>query len=193
MTYTRKTAPVLPVVDLAVLKEHVRIDPDTNDDDTALGIYHDAAVQWVEEYTGRSLATQTWQLSLCGFPERLWLPRAVPLASVTFVKYYDTANALQTLSSSIYSVPSFSEPAYLTRVYAQTWPSVYSRDDAVQIEYITGATSAALIPLPLRQAVQLLAGHFYADREGGAEFPEIVKSLCAPFRQSLLHPQWEAA
>lgn len=196
MNYTRKTAPTIPVVDLAVLKEHVRIDADLTDQDAVLSAYHDAAVSWIEEYTGRSLLTQTWQLSLCDFPERFELPRAAPLVSVTHVKYYNTANTLTTLSSSVYTSPAFAEPAVLGLAYAQVWPSVYERDDAVQIEYVTGATSATDVPAPLRQAVQLLVGHWYANRESvivgtsAMETPMAVESLCAPYRLFVRHPEW---
>jgi uncharacterized phiE125 gp8 family phage protein len=198
-TFQRKTAPALLVVDLPVLKEHVRIDVDSSEEDTALGIYHDAAVQWIEEYTGRSLVTQTWQLSAQAFPHRLWLPRSVPLASVTFVKYYNDANTLTTLSSSVYTVPSFWEPACLTLASGQTWPAIYSRDDAVQVEYVTGATTVDLVPAALRQAVQLLVGHWYAHREdvvvgtSAQQIPMAVESLCAPFKLRVRPPQWVAA
>jgi len=196
MMFTRKTGPTIPVVDLAVLKEHVRIDADLTDQDAVLGAYHDAAVSWVEEYTGRSLTTQTWQIAAPTFPHRFWLPRAAPLQSVTFVKYYDTANALTTLSSSVYTLPAFAEPAVIRLAYAQTWPSVYEREDAVQVEYVTGATSAASVPAPLRQAVQLLVGHWYAHRESvivgtsAMETPMAVESLCAPYRLFVRRPEW---
>lgn len=199
MTYTRKTAPTIPVVDLDTLKEHVRVDYSITDQDQVLQTYLDAATTWLEDYTGRSMTTQTWQLSACDFPVRLWLPRAAPLASVTFVKYY-RATTLTTLSASVYTVPAFSEPAYLGLVDGQTWPAVDTRDDAVQIEYVTGATTADAVPAPLRQAVQLVAGHWFANREevvvSGAvpkRLPMAVEALCAPYRLFDRVPQWEAA
>lgn len=196
MNYTRKTAPVLPVVDLSVLKEHVRIDADLTDQDAVLAAYHDAAVSWVEEYTGRSLMTQTWQIACEEFAEKLWLPRAAPLQSVTFVKYYNTANTLTTLSSSIYTVPAFAEPAVIRLADTQVWPDVYDREDAVQVEYVTGATTASDVPAPLRHAVQLLVGHWYANRESvivgtsAMETPMAVESLCAPYRLFVRRPEW---
>lgn len=195
MNYTRKTAPVLPVVDLSVLKEHVRIDADLTDQDAVLSAYHDAAVSWVEEYTGRSLMTQTWQLSCEHFAEKLWLPRAAPLVSVTFVKYYTKANVLTTLSSSVYTVPAFAEPAVIRLADTQVWPDVYDRDDAVQVEYVTGAATASDVPAPLRHAVQLLVGHWYANRESvivgtsAMETPMAVGALCAPYRLFVRQPE----
>ena len=150
----------------------------------------------MQDYTGRSLYTQTWQCSLPAFPERLWLPMAAPLQSVTFVKYYDGDNALQTLSSSTYTLPAFHEPAQLARASAESWPSTYLREDAVQIEYVTGATATAAIPQPLTQAVLLLVGHWYEQREAvltsaiSKEVELAVTSLCAPYRLHLREPEW---
>lgn len=186
MNYTRKTAATLQPVDISVLAEHCRISG--TDQDAVLQVYSDAAVDWVEQYTGRALLTQTWQLSLPAFPTAVWLPFAAPLGAVSFVKYYDADNALQTLSSSVYTVPVFAEPAYVTLASGQSWPSIYWRDDAVQLEYTAGWTTPEAVPAALRQAVQLLAGHFYANREGvlvGAMSKEIefaVTALCAPYR-----------
>lgn len=194
-----KTAPTLPVIDLATAKLQVRIDENVSDEDVTLQSYIDAATTWIEEYTGRSLLTQTWQGALCDFPHRFWLPRAAPLQSVTFVKYYDTANVLQTLATSVYTVPAFEEPASITLAYGQSWPAVYDRADAVRVEYVTGATSAALVPAPLLQAVQLLVGHFYANRESvvtgtiATAVPMAVDALCAPYRLFDRRPDWVAA
>lgn len=200
MNVTIKTAPVLWPIDLDLAKEQVRIESYLTDQDGVLSLYIDAATTWVEEYTGRSLMTQTWQMSLPAFPSRLWLPRSVPLASITHVKYYDTSNVLQTLSSSVYTVPAFAEPACLTLAYAQVWPSVYDRDDSVQVEYVTGATSADRVPAPLRQAVQLLVGHWYNQREDvttngsvAKQVPMAAEALCAPYRRFVRRPEWCAA
>ena len=194
MNYSLKTAPVVQPIDLALAKQQCRLDVDTTDEDDVLALYIGAATAWVESYTGRSLLAQTWQASLCGFQSRLWLPRAAPLQTVTFVKYYDTSNVLQTLIASVYTVAAFSEPACVSLTYAQVWPSVYDRPDAVQVEYVTGATGQALVPAPLRQAVQMLVGHFYAHREAtvvGTVSPMqmAAEALCAPYRLFLRHPE----
>jgi hypothetical protein len=76
----------------------------------------------------------------------------------------------------------------------QVWPQVYARMDAVQVEYVAGATSAALIPRPLVQAVALLVGHWYNQREdvvigtisGAVEMG--AKALCAPYRVAWREP-----
>ncbi len=197
MNYTLKTAPTVEPVDLALAKVQCRIEPDVVDEDGVLAAYIAAARSWVEDYTGRPLMTQTWQMSLPDFPTRVWLPYAAPLASITHVKYYDTTNTLTTLSSSVYTTAAFSEPACLTLVDGQVWPSVYVRDDAVQIEYVVGVSDVASVPPKLVQAVQMLVGHWYANREAvsvnGAnamEIPFAAEALCAHHRLRVKEPQW---
>jgi uncharacterized phiE125 gp8 family phage protein len=183
--FTRKTAPTFSVVSLEDLKLHLRVAHDH--EDGLLASYRLAAEQWVEEFTGRSIRTQTWQLALPWFVSRLWLPRAAPLQSVTFVKYYDTSNVLTTLDASTYLVPAFEEPAVVDKVDTATWPAVYPRRDAVRVEYVAGYTEGEC-PAPLILAVQTLVAHFYENRESvliGAISKEVefaTTALCSPYR-----------
>jgi uncharacterized phiE125 gp8 family phage protein len=184
--FSLKTAPAVEPVSLAEAKAHCRISHNT--EDQLLANLIATARAWVEQYTGRSLYTQTWQLSLPGFASRLWLPRAVPLTSITFVKYYDADNVLQTLATSVYTAPAFSEPAVIQLVEGQSWPSVAIRTDAVQVEYVTGTSTIEAIPRPLLHAILLLVGHWYENREpaitGHTSNPIefAVEALCGPYR-----------
>jgi hypothetical protein len=78
----------------------------------------------------------------------------------------------------------------------QSWPSVACRHDAVQVEYVTGATAANLVPKPLVQAMALLVGHWYEHREasitGQAQTPIefAVSALCAPYQVFWREPEW---
>ena len=192
MNYVRTVAPSETPVDLALLKEHLRLS--STDQANVLPLYLDAAVAWVETYTGRPLMRQTWRVTLPEFYERTWLPYAAPLVAVSSITYYDTANASQTLASSVYTAPTDGEPACLRLAYGQTWPSAYSREDAVTVTYTAGYAEATSVPAPLRQAVLLLAGHFYENREAvlvsaiSKEIEFAVTALCAPYRLFLREP-----
>lgn len=142
--FTLKTAPTFEPVSIDDMRNHCRIS--TNDEDSLLRIYLSAARSWVEAYTQRALCTQTWQLSLSGLPYEIQLPRAAPLQTVTFLKYYDSDNTLTTWNSSNYLLPAFHEPALLMPTQAATIPSLYAREDAVQIEYIAGYATGACPP-----------------------------------------------
>jgi uncharacterized phiE125 gp8 family phage protein len=191
--WTLKTPVATEPITLVDAKQHARIDHD--DEDEAIERSISAARSWVEAYTGRSLAAQTWQLSASCWPYVLWLPRATPLSSVTHVKYYDADNTLQTLSSSVYTSPSFHEPARLQLVNGQSWPSIYSRSDAVQVEYVTGYATNGAIPRPLLQAILLLVTYWHSQRENvlvGEVSQEIAfgaSALCAPYRVFWREPE----
>ena len=106
---------------------------------------------------------------------------------VTHVKYYDTDNVLQTLSSANYYLPAFNEPATLALTTTATIPGVYTREDAWQIEYVVGWASFAAMPANLQMAVQLLVAHWNEHREPllsgvPTELQFAVTSLCAPYR-----------
>jgi uncharacterized phiE125 gp8 family phage protein len=192
--YTRKTAPTVDPVDLAQAKLQCRIGYRVSDEDALVTAYIKAAASWVEGYTGRALMAQTWQASVPEGPERWWLPYGAPNAAVSFVKYYDTSNTLQTLSSSQYLLAAFSEPACLSLKDGETWPTLFDRDDAVQVEYTVGATDPADVPMPLVQAVLL---HTQLHYERLALTPAEIKAmwdsieaLCAPHRLFLRSPEW---
>lgn len=198
LAFTRKTAPTTEPVTKAEAKLHLRhaLDADDPTEDALLDRLIASARDYVQDYTGRSLTTQTWQCAVCAFPERLWLPYAAPLQSVTFVKYYDADNVLQTLDPTVYTTPAFQEPAQIRRAYTESWPSAYTREDAVQIEYVTGATTAGAVPQPLVQAMLLLIGHWYEQREAvlagtiSKEVEFTVQALCAPYRLRVPEPEW---
>lgn len=194
---TPTTPPTKWPVDIAAAKRQCRIEDEVSADDALVGSYVAAATGWVEDFTGRALMLQTRKVALPGFPRRLWLPYGAPNASIVAVTYADTANATQTLSSSVYSLVQFSEPACLTLVNGQTWPSTFDRDDAVVVEYTVGASSPEAVPAALVQTVLLLIGHWYENREQAVtgsiitNIPFAAEALCAPHRLFVHAPEWD--
>lgn len=188
--WTVKVPPYTEPLSLAEAQLHCRVTH--SDEDDLFLAWITAARAWVEEYTGRSLWTQTRQGSLSCFPSRrIELFGAAPLQSVTLVQYYDTDNVLQTLSPSVYIVPAFQEPAAIELKDDQSWPSTYLRSDAVQIEYVTGYDDVTQIPPPLLQAVKCMVAHFYLNREGNttSEWLMAARALCSPYRVWWLAPE----
>src|SRR3954462_15596572 len=104
--WVRTVDPVTEPVSLTEAKDHARID--LTADDAAVTRFIQNGREEAEEYLGRGLLTQTWQLSLPNFFESMALPMAAPLQSVTSVQYYDTTGSLQTLSTSFYTVDTIS-------------------------------------------------------------------------------------
>jgi uncharacterized phiE125 gp8 family phage protein len=183
-------AATLPV-SLAEAMAHIR---GGDAEQSLVAIYLAAAVQAVEDATGRALITETWRLALPEFPcGDIILPRA-PLLSVTEVRYWtNVASPVDTvLLGTVYQVVAPSGPtAPEGRVLlapSQSWPSPQpDRADAVRITFTAGyGATAASVPAPLRAAVLLLTGDLYENREAGgakalAENPA-VQRLLAPYR-----------
>jgi uncharacterized phiE125 gp8 family phage protein len=183
-------APSLEPVTMAEAKLHCRVDH-TDEDDTIDGL-RKAARALVEQITQRGVLTQTYKLVLDDWwVGPLWLPMAAPLQSVSTVKYYDASGVLTTLSSANYLVETVSEPGSLSWAPDITLPALQSnRRSAIEVTYVVGWTTAAAVPIMLKQAMLLLIGHWFANREaivvsvGGTatDLPMGVNALLAPYR-----------
>lgn len=180
---TRTAAPGAEPVSTTEIKAQLRID--VADEDTLLGAYVTAAREWVEEQTRRSLITQTWK-ALYNLPpsaDRLALPRG-PVQSITSVKSYDTLNAASTVTTTDY----FLIGDELVLDYGILWPDDLRSTGGLEVIFVTGYGDASTdVPTALRQAIKLLAGHWFENREAtGAslvEAPLGVAALILPYRQ----------
>jgi uncharacterized phiE125 gp8 family phage protein len=97
-----------------------------------------------EHITGRAFITQTWALTLDGFPDEVELPKP-PLVSVASIKYYDTDGVQQTLDPTEYRIP-VGEPAKIVPALGKCWPRTAAYPDAVEVQFTCGygATDAAV-------------------------------------------------
>lgn len=115
-----------------------------------------AARQHVESVCGRSLVTQTWDLTLDGFPvcdREIRLPRG-PVASVTYVKYDDSLGAEQTFSSTNYIVDG-THPARIVLKQVASWPTTSGEVKSVRVRYVSGVVEES-VEQPIKSAILLL-------------------------------------
>jgi uncharacterized phiE125 gp8 family phage protein len=178
------TAPATEPVTLTEAKLHCRVD--SSAEDALLTALIVAARQHVEETTGRALITQTREIRLDAWPRVLYLPRP-PVSSITSVTYTDDTGATATLSASAYALRTGTEPGCV--LFDGTLvPSVTLADMAgVNVRYECGYGGASSVPKPVFQALLLLIGHWYANREAVAAgnlgpLPMAVDALLAPYR-----------
>lgn len=185
MRYDQTTAPAagsLPVnIDDALT--HLRVTDSA--EDTLVRRLVMAAARVVERRLSRQLLTATWKLYLETFPDEIEL-RILPVASVTSITYVDDAGTTQTLSASTYQtdITSPDRPARIWPAYGYTWPTLRADTlNAVTVTFTAGYGTADDVPETIKQAILLLAGHYYEHREGVnvgnivSEMPEGIRAL----------------
>lgn len=180
------TPPAAEPVSLAEARAHLNIAEGDEAYDTELGIYIAAARGTIENECGIRLVTQTVLLRCSSFCDFERLPTA-PISAITSVKYLDSDGAEQTLAASVYeSVLAGLEPEVRLKIN-QTWPTIRPVRDAVRIVAIAGYGAAAAVPEPIKQAMLLMIGDWFRNREDSsaerlAELPLGAARLLVNYR-----------
>lgn len=181
------TPPTEEPVSLEEAKLHLRVD--ISDDDALIGGLIQAARERAEDILRRALITQTWELTLDRFPSgnELELPFP-PLQSVASIKYTDSDGDEAEFSSDDYIVDTAEEPGKVILAYGSNWPSVtLYPTGAVKVRFVAGYGEATAVPQTFKQAILLMAGEWYENRENAvqqrmAEIPLAAKNLLWPRR-----------
>lgn len=159
-------APVLEPLTLAEVKAQCRVDIAT--DDAYLTDLISAAREWCENHDWRAYLTQTFEYWIDSWPagDAIMLPRP-PLQSVTKIEYYDTSDVLATLAGTVYAADTISIPGMVHLKYNQSWPTETTLRpyNPICVTFVAGWTNPTLVPRRIRQAMQLLVGHWYENRE----------------------------
>jgi uncharacterized phiE125 gp8 family phage protein len=165
--------PATEPVSLTEAKLHLKVDGST--DDALIAALISAARMLCEAYQGRGYITQTWELTLDAFPESPFELPVAPLATITSIKYRDTAGTETTLSASDYVLDLSAEPGRVALADGKSWPSVSLYPvGGVKIRYTVGGESA---PANVKQAILLTVGGWYEDRQAGSDLSPAAKAL----------------
>lgn len=200
---------VLPVT-LTEIKQTLRLDPESYDQDSEIIMMMNSAIKVLEDYTGRSFINKTYDLYLDHIPfyheevlkegisegplmektaREIILPKS-PVSSVTYVKYYDDSDTESTFATSNYYVDTVNEPARIVLRRGQTFPDSGSLRvaNAYQIRFVAGYGSAAKdVPETIKQALNLYISHLYENREIYTDviqrpIPMLINSILLPYR-----------
>jgi len=147
----------------------------------------------VEQDTGLALLTQTRDIYFDAMPRWRWrtpleLPaHSRPLQAVTWIKYTDTGDVLQTLDPSQYVVDVASGRIGLS--LSGIWPLDVRPFQPFVIRIVSGWPTVAQIPAPLVHAVGLLTAHYATvgrdiaavERVSGIEVPFGYREAIEPY------------
>ncbi len=149
-------------LNLAEVKDHLRVTH--NEEDFMIQRCIKSAVAYAENYLSLRLMLQTWDYFMDDFPTGDILLPYPPLISVTTIKYYDSDNAQQTLTvTTDYLVDIVTKPARIE--YVNSWPTNYDKNNAIEVRFVCGYSTAGNIPENIINALYLLVGHFYENRQ----------------------------
>lgn len=171
------TAPTVEPLFLEDGKDHLHEDGEPIPQDTEIESRIQAARELVENETGRALITQTWKLYLDRFPCPQWLgkqwdpgwihlPRP-PIQEVLEIEYVAADGTPTVLNPSQYVVQLAGSRRHIRPAYGVSWPVTRDEPDAVRIEFDCGyGDSGDAVPESLRNAIRLIVGDLYENREG---------------------------
>lgn len=159
--------------------------PSTNTtSDPMLSLLIKAARRVAEALTGRALITQTWELVQDAFSSELKLDM-MPVQSITTLKYYDSDNVLQTMSSGDYILNA--DTGVIVPAYGESWPSTYGIPQAVVVRFVTGyGATGASVPADIKLWIAAQVASAFRAPEGlmagNAAVLPFVDHLLDPYR-----------
>jgi uncharacterized phiE125 gp8 family phage protein len=175
MALKLKTAPEEEPVTLEEAKAHLRVD--TEDDDELIEALIKAARETCETFQNRVYITQVWELWLDAWPEQIWIKLPLPpLQEDVEVKYYDVNDLSETFDDFLIDMKS--EPGYIVLNTGASWPSTTLRPaNGVCVTFAAGYGDAEDVPQKIKQAMLLIIGDWYENREAKSSIPKAAEAL----------------
>ena len=171
-------------VSLAETKAFLRLDADAEDGLVTTLIA--AARLHLESVTGRALVRQSWRLVLDAWPvDRAVTLPVTPLISLEAVTAFDEQNDEHALALEQFQ----SEPGRLLLPATVTGMPELRERLGLELDYVAGFGDAGDVPADLKQALLVLVGHWFENRDAvlvagsGAVIPFGFDRLVAAYRQ----------
>lgn len=169
----RSGSPAFEPVTLAEAKKHLEIAASITAHDAHVTRLIQAAREAVESDTGMVVGQSTWVVKLdswpkCGYIE---LPKR-PVISVSSIAYRDVSDSLQTWPTNNYELDAGRVTPVIWPALDVDWPNVRHGRNVVTVTFVAGYANAAAVPELVKQAVLLLVGRDFNDREGQLESQE---------------------
>lgn len=175
--------PVKEVITLEEAKSHLRIDGD--DEDSLISSYIQAAREYAEIFTGRSIAIKTYEYITNPKEKYAYLELPMPpLVEILKVSYENQKQeVILEENKDFYILKDYDAPLLYPNI-ENGWPRVLLNTfDLIKVTYKAGYSES---PMAVKQAILILVAHFYENRENLTtkdykEIPFGVSSLLRPF------------
>jgi uncharacterized phiE125 gp8 family phage protein len=182
MKYSIKTDTSTLPISVAELKHYLRIVEDDAEQDTLLRGLIIAARDSMEQELHMSLVNRVYTYYFDCFDSELDITLR-PAVSVDAIRYYDADDVQQTLATSIYQSDLQKYRAEISLKDGQSWPTVYNKKNAVEVDVTIGHGSLAEdVPEDLKLALKMLAAHWFDNRalEGNIKvIPQGIERIIA--------------
>jgi uncharacterized phiE125 gp8 family phage protein len=150
------------VVSLDEAKAHLRVD--SADEDALIAALVAVAQAQVEQVTGLRLLPQTVIRRAWSLDDDLFRLPEAPVSAVDSITYLDFDKTRQTLDPSLYVTSLSGLNPYVARAYLAVWPIHICELGSVEVTLTCGFADGEC-PTPIVQAILLIVGDLYANRE----------------------------
>jgi uncharacterized phiE125 gp8 family phage protein len=179
------------ILPLDAAKRHLKIDvpdaestpdPDAEGDDAEIRAFRDAAIDWIETYTGRALQRRVFRWSGASLDMAVSLPIR-PVRSVSSVGYL-ADDIVMPIAADAYRVVGDG----IVAASSAAWLTVQCAADGARVDFDAGYDVDLPLPAALMAAIKMLMGHLYRNRGAtntGATVTEVpfgVETLCQAYR-----------
>jgi len=177
------THPAPELITLTEAKKQCKIELSFIEEDDLIAGYILAAISQAENYTGTNINQAKFKLTSNGFQNNYAFKRS-PISAIDSVKYFDETDTEQTLDVEKFELRPLDK--YQHEIFYENFselPNVITnKSNAVTIN-ITCGYDADTLPKAIKQAVLLLIGTFYENRQDSVEaLPKASTNLLRKYR-----------
>ena len=148
-------------VTVAQVQAQSRIDGET----TYIQSLIAAATASVEESSGKALMEQTWEMKVSGPDDGVIEIPKTPVLELVSITYLNAALVSTALDVDDFALLGDEDRAWIEPLEGVSWPSTVVRADAITITFTAGFEDAESVPANLKQAILMMVGHLYQNRE----------------------------
>jgi uncharacterized phiE125 gp8 family phage protein len=172
------------VVTIDEFKEHLRWPSGDNSENITMNRKLNAAIEDFKDFTGRPILKESWRMLFDTFPSQITLTKAPVDTTTIIVKYYDSANVLQTLASTEYKIIDGGDYGMTAIEFDGSIPSVYDKPQAVYVDYDAGWSA---VPSKVIAGILEQASDYFEYRASDNKILVVPKAYRAWYSYKLFH------